>query len=655
MIPMTPATLGGSLLLALALVGIPSGPAWAQDAFPPDAPVGDTVTLPGGDEFIILSYHDIRDDAAIHVDPDPYAVSTRQLLQQFEWLRENGYTPVSLDDVVAAREGERPLPRGAVLLTFDDGLKSVHTHLLPILELFRFPAVVAVVTSWLDAPEGWELEYDGIGTLTKEDLLSWDEVRELVESGLVEIASHSHALHQGILANPFGNVQPAAVTRGYDSASGTYETEEEYRERVRWDLLTSSRRIEEETGGGPRAIVWPFGEFNRITEALASELGMTFSMGLHPGTASVHQTGLPRFVISGNPRLPELVWFLEHSQQALIPVRVMQVDLDYVYDPDPAQIERNLDLLVERVHAMGVTTVYLQAFANPEGDGNARALYFPNRHLPVRADLFNRVAWQLRTRAGVQVFGWLPVLAFVLPDAERTDELAVKRWVEGEMVPSRPDFWRLSPYLPEARQIIREIYEDLARSSPLDGLLFDDDAYLSDFEDASLHGDGRLPPARERTVHLIEFTLELAEVARTHRPLVRTARNLYARVVLEPESEEWFSQNLGLFLEAYDQTALMAMPYLERARRPDAWMRGLLEEVAAVPGGLQGTMFELQSVDWWTTERIPTQEMVDWMRMLQRGGAVHFGYYPDDFILGHPNLQGIRQGISVERYPFRRP
>lgn len=44
---------------------------------------------------------------------------------------------------------------------------------------------------------------------------------------------------------------------------------------------------------------------------------------------------------------------------------------------------------------------------------------------------------------------------------------------------------RLSPFSPEARQTIREIYEDLAKSSSFNGILFHDDVTLSDYEDAS--------------------------------------------------------------------------------------------------------------------------------------------------------------------------
>jgi biofilm PGA synthesis lipoprotein PgaB len=95
----------------------------------------------------------------------------------------------------------------------------------------------------------------------------------------------------------------------------------------------------------------------------------------------------------------------------------MHVDLDYIYDPNPVQQDKNIDALLDRVKAMGVSTVYLQAFADPKGTGEAEALYFPNRYMPMRADLFNRVAWSLDTRCDVKVYAWMPLLAFKLPDS----------------------------------------------------------------------------------------------------------------------------------------------------------------------------------------------------------------------------------------------
>ena len=118
-------------------------------------------------------------------------------------------------------------------------------------------------------------------------------------------------------------------------------------------------------------------------------------------------------------KLEDLVWNLYHPDR-VDPLRVVQVDMDYIFDKDPAQQKRNLDRLLDRIKDMKINTVFLQAFADPDGNGTADALYFPNRYLPVRADLFNRVAWQLKTRAGVKVYAWLRAGRSCHAGADRT-------------------------------------------------------------------------------------------------------------------------------------------------------------------------------------------------------------------------------------------
>lgn len=138
----------------------------------------------------------------------------------------------------------------------------------------------------------------------------------------------------------------------------------------------------------------------------------------------------PRFLVASDP---DGAHFAESivSVQTIDPMRVVHVDLDYVYDPDPVQQEANVGQLVQRISDLGANTVFLQAFADPKGDGLVHSLYFPNRHLPVRADLFDRVAWQLRTRANAKVYAWMPVLSFAL-DAKLS---RVQRW---DPKPARP-------------------------------------------------------------------------------------------------------------------------------------------------------------------------------------------------------------------------
>lgn len=79
--------------------------------------------------FTALCYHEAREE--VRDSPDPYAVDTAALGRQFQWLRENGYTPVSLGEIVAARQGGKPLPAQAVLLSFDDAHLSFYTSDYP--------------------------------------------------------------------------------------------------------------------------------------------------------------------------------------------------------------------------------------------------------------------------------------------------------------------------------------------------------------------------------------------------------------------------------------------------------------------------------------------------------------------------------------------
>ena len=81
---------------------------------------------------LVLSYHDIRDDVAAKGDPDPYAISTTNFVAHLEWLRAQRYVPVSAQAVREARAGGPALPPRAVLLTFDDGLRSVSPTCSPL-------------------------------------------------------------------------------------------------------------------------------------------------------------------------------------------------------------------------------------------------------------------------------------------------------------------------------------------------------------------------------------------------------------------------------------------------------------------------------------------------------------------------------------------
>ena len=100
----------------------------------------------------VLAYHDVSDQ--------------NRFRKQIEFLRRER-TPVALDDVIEAAQGKSELPASAVLVTFDDGHRSVLEHGLPVLQEFEVPAVVFVVASLLGTDQPFW----------------WNEVEELFASG----------------------------------------------------------------------------------------------------------------------------------------------------------------------------------------------------------------------------------------------------------------------------------------------------------------------------------------------------------------------------------------------------------------------------------------------------------------------------------------
>jgi biofilm PGA synthesis lipoprotein PgaB len=411
--------------------------------------------------------------------------------------------------------------------------------------------------------------------------------------------------------------------------------------------------------------VWPYGRYNNVGQQIAKSLGMDIAITLDDGENIELQAvdSIRRIYLINNPKIDDFVANLrEHPPQL---ERVMHVDLDYVYDQDSAQQEKNLGTLIERVLASGVTTVYLQAFSDDDATGVAKSLYFKNSYMPVKADIFGRVSWQLKTRAGVRVYAWMPLLAFD-PGPEKLRELDVVQSYDGS---KGIGYLRLSPFSERSRKFIKGIYSDLGRYASFEGILIHDDATLSDKEDASPPAlqfyakNWGLPPNieainqnpaykekwfRAKTEMLTQFSMDMRDASQQYRKPISLARNYYAEVALNPQSEEWFAQSIPNGLQHYNWVALMAMPYMEKAKNPSQWLNKLIDVTQSYPMASEKILYELQAKDWRTNKPIPTQELSSWMRNMRVKGIRNFGYYPDDQFTNSPVIEILKRELSAK-------
>jgi len=606
------------------------------------------------DRYGVLAYHSVVDESAAENQKQyfPQTISAQMLIKHFNWLKENGYNVISWQQVIDAENGKGTLPDNAVLLSFDDGYETMYNVVFPLLKAYNYPAVFAPVTGWLDTPADQKIAYAD-KMLDRSVFATWSQVKEMEQSGLVEVASHTHNLHNGINANPSGGQLPAVIAPEYKN--GKYETEDAYKNRLKSDFTRSVQTLVNHIGKKPRVMVWPYGQFNDVAVQLARQAGMPHYFSL--GEKIINKVGdkhIGRLLLNAETDLNTVKNYLDGIDESKQIQRVLHVDLDYVYDADKAQQAKNLDKLIDRIYRYGVTTVYLQAFSDPDGDGVADALYFPNKYLPVRDDIFGRIAWQLQTRAGVQVYAWMPVLAFDLRKGVKEAEYVIDSRT-GK--PSTKAYLRLSPYNKQNVEIIKSIYNDLSFYAKFNGILFHDDAFLTDFEGAEGdHAEGMVSPqAKQKTQDLIQLTHQLTDALKPYflrgSYSLKTARNLYASVITNPNAEEWLAQNLKTLTENYDTTAIMAMPYMENEhsiseKEAHRWFSSLIEKVKAqVP--LNKVLFEFQVVNWRTQKPIPEVELIDWMKLLQQNRIYSYGYYPDNFLNNQPNLGKMKPHFSI--------
>jgi len=397
--------------------------------------------LPNGQPLLVLCYHDVA--PALVPGADPLTVDSATLAAHLNWLRSEKYVAIDLQTLVDAYAGTARLPERAVLLTFDDGYESAYTQVFPLLRAFAMPAVVALVGQWMQTPSQLTVRY-GESDVPRDHFISWDQAREMQASGLVEFASHSWDLHHGIEGDPAGSVEPAATTHAYLRDAG-YESDRAWRERVRSDLERNSVLLAERLGRRPRAIVWPYGRYNAQAEQIASDLGMPIGFTLDSGRRSERApiSRIRRLLIDGNPA-PGRFAHLVRAHDDAPTVRFVQVNLDRLPAPGSAGFEPGLNRLLEHIRALGVETVVLQAFAQPARSGRIEAVYFPNRQLPMRADLLNPVAWRIATSTQARVYASMPLEGFAL-----------------DPMPEDPD----------AQLRVGELFEDLGKAAYFQGLL----------------------------------------------------------------------------------------------------------------------------------------------------------------------------------------
>ncbi|MDD6984581.1 MAG: polysaccharide deacetylase family protein [Clostridia bacterium] len=210
----------------------------------------------------VLMYHNIAEE------PNDMTVTPETFRMHMETLAENGYTAVTLDDMVNYVYSGGELPEKPVLITFDDGYYSNYEYAYPVLSELGMKAVIFTVgTSF-----GKTTYLDTDAPITPH--FGEKEAKEMTNSGVISLQSHTYDMHRS------ENYEKNAR---YDMGQLAGETEEEYIDTVREDLIMSREFLENLREDNVLALSYPKGKITDNAARIAVEEGYTVTFSTNWG------------------------------------------------------------------------------------------------------------------------------------------------------------------------------------------------------------------------------------------------------------------------------------------------------------------------------------------------------------------------------------
>lgn len=253
-----------ALVLSVAALSLLAHEARQQHELQADAPVATaSVELP-----VAMYHHILKEQAKLN----KYTISPDEFRQDMQYLKDNGYTPVSMSQLIDYAKEDGYLPEKPVLITFDDGYESFYAYAYPILQEFGFHAVFSVVGAYADAYTAKDDHHIRYSHCT------WEQLKEMQDSGFVEIQNHSYNLH----VNKDGR-------HGAKKKNG--ESDEAYREVLLADVGKMQQECLEKLGDSPNTFTYPFGQISKEALPLLKEMG--FEAALICQEKLNHLTGDP--------------------------------------------------------------------------------------------------------------------------------------------------------------------------------------------------------------------------------------------------------------------------------------------------------------------------------------------------------------------------
>ncbi|OHD87740.1 polysaccharide deacetylase family protein [Sulfuricurvum sp. RIFCSPLOWO2_12_FULL_43_24] len=209
----------------------------------------------------VLCYHRFAPEAV-----DSMTIKNSAFTEQMEWLKIHGYSVIPLDTAMGYVNGKvKTIPAKSVVITVDDGHKSVYSDMAPIVKKYKIPVTLFIYPSAIS-----NAKY----------AMTWEQLRDLETTKLFHVESHTYW-------HPNFKKEKKTLSP------------EEYAKSVDKQLNGSKKKLEEKMGHEIKYLAWVFGIYDDalLVDAKKSGYAAAFTIDRQHASSGDHVMALGRYMV----------------------------------------------------------------------------------------------------------------------------------------------------------------------------------------------------------------------------------------------------------------------------------------------------------------------------------------------------------------------
>lgn len=168
--------------------------------------------------------------------------------KQMKYLKDNGYRVITFGELLDFLQYRHAIPKRSLVITMDDGYRSVYDIAYPILKKYGFTATMFIYTDFAGVARG---------------ALTWDQLREMKADGF-EVGSHTLS-HCDLIKKEEG------------------ENDREYMARIKKELLMSKQLIDKNLEQDTIYLSFPYGNYNQRILRICDQVGYKMAVSVKKG------------------------------------------------------------------------------------------------------------------------------------------------------------------------------------------------------------------------------------------------------------------------------------------------------------------------------------------------------------------------------------